>query len=148
MVHERSGTSYTHVTLRGIAASHLRQAETDASGSFQASLVASLFAYLTIEAFVNYLGEVAFGLEKWQRNFSRGLSTKAKVVLIADKINIEVDWGAEHFSMFSNLRKLRHGVVHGNAEYLESTEPFDPKDMELLRPELNQVCTPSNARVF
>jgi hypothetical protein len=104
---------------------------------FRPTLVAMVFAFHTVEAYVNYLGE-KLAPEIWadERNFFRNepyRGWEGKLGRTMELVNIEWSPSAEPLSTVLELRRLRDLIAHGKAERLRG---------EILHHDLNDNLHP------
>lgn len=100
--------------------------------TFPLFLASSVFAAFAFEAFLNHIGSALF--KSWGA-MERSLGYTAKLALICEQLNIEVDYGREPWQTIKNLFSGRNGVAHGKNEALEFSEllPHDGSYERLLR---------------
>jgi hypothetical protein len=112
---------------------------------FRASLI---FTAFTLEAYFNHIGAKIFSC--W-RDLER-LSPKEKLNVIAERLNIEIDYGKRPWQIMKNLFQFRNDIAHGKSIKiksekivpLEAHSDDDFKDLfELTRWE--KYCTEKNA---
>jgi hypothetical protein len=77
-----------------------------------------LFCAFTMEAFLNHMGGLLF--KSWPK-LKKQLSPKAKLALIEEQLEIELDRDKRPFSTFKEIFKYRNWLVHGKTE--EIPEP-------------------------
>jgi hypothetical protein len=90
------------------------RARTDANYSL--FLASSVFAAFAFEAFLNHVGGATF--KSWG-TMERSLSYGAKLALLCERLNVEIDHGREPWQTVKNLFAGRNGVAHGKNEALE-----------------------------
>ena len=78
-----------------------------------ASIVFSAFA---LEAFLNHVGEQLINC--WQDNIKKSLNVEGKLALICENINVEVNYGIEHFQSFRTTFRFGNVMAHSNTESL------------------------------
>ncbi|MEX0957691.1 MAG: hypothetical protein WDZ63_00235 [Burkholderiales bacterium] len=107
------------------------QGQTAQRGSYYQFLASLIFSAFTYEAFLNHVGEHL--LECWPE-VERKLSPRAKLSLIAERLNIKVDYGRLPWQIIPGLLGFRDKIAHGKNEMirLEKTIPMDSKYEEVM----------------
>ena len=115
-------------------------------GSYHQFLGSIVFSAFTLEAFLNHVGEELFkswaALEK--------LSPKEKINVIAEKLELEVDWGAMPWQVVPEIIGVRNKIAHGKNELLQdermlSIDNYDKRMGEILRAHWQDYATRENA---
>ena len=109
----------------------LESGKRDASGSYYQFLASLVFSAFTFVAFLNHIGEHLFS--SWPE-LERKLSHRAKLALIAEKLNFAVDYGRLPWQAIPKLFGFRDKVAHGKNEMLrlEKVVPHDDRYEELM----------------
>lgn len=100
-----------------------------------------------MEAYLNWLGEKLF--VHWR--YLERLSPTEKLEVLADRLNVEIDWGSRPWQTHKLLFNFRNTIAHGKPETLimETVEPLDEKlDSKLgkfERTTWEKFCTEGNA---
>lgn len=115
------GTShfYTFAYLRQAAWNAFDTAKAASKGSNYHRVSAVLFASLTIEAYLNHLGERA--IPNWD-SIERKIRWREKLERVAQELDVQLDikqgWGQTAIELFSFRNKLAHGKTHDrDAQY-------------------------------
>lgn len=150
-----SGELFTHKILWECCDMHSKAAEKAAAekaGPIYYELTAMLFAYLTYEAYLNYLGErVAPDAWRNERQFFnrepyRGIAGKLKK--IAEVCNIgDFDTGGRPYQTIVELCKLRDYLAHGKPDRYEmSLKHMRSSEPGLFHSNLYQLVTPEKMK--
>jgi hypothetical protein len=112
---------------------------------FRASLVFSAF---TLEAYLNHIGAKIFSC--WE-DLER-LSPKNKLNVIAERLNVEIDYGKPPWQIMKNLFDFRNDIAHGKSVKVKSEiilplENHSEDDVSELfeRTRWEKYCTEKNA---
>ena len=112
---------------------------------FRASLI---FTAFTIEAYLNHIGAIIFFC--WE-DLER-LSPKQKLNIIAERLNIKIDYGKRPWQIMKKLFQFRNDIAHGKSLKVKSEkilpleEHSDVDFSELLeRTRWEKYCTEENA---
>lgn len=112
---------------------------------FRASLVFSAF---TLEAYLNHIGAKIFSC--WED--LEGLSPKKKLNVIAERINVEIDYGKRPWQIMKKLFDFRNDIAHGKSIKVKSEkilplEKYSDDDFNELfeRTRWEKYCTEKNA---
>jgi len=112
---------------------------------FRASLVFSAF---TLEAYLNHIGAKIFSC--WED--LEGLSPKKKLNVIAERINVEIDYGKRPWQIMKKLFDFRNDIAHGKSIKVKSEkilplEKHSDDDFNELfeRTRWEKYCTEKNA---
>ncbi len=109
----------------------LENGQQDKRGSYYQFLGSLVFSAFTFEAFLNHVGEHLF--TSWPE-LERKLSHRAKLALIAEKLNFKVDYGKPPWQIIPELFGFRDKVAHGKNEMLrlEKIVPHDDRYEALM----------------
>ncbi len=109
----------------------LENGQSKESGSYYQFLGSLIFSAFAFEAFLNHIGEYLF--TSWPR-LERQLSHHAKLALIAEKLDFNVDYGTMPWQIIPQLFGFRNKVAHGKNEMLrlEKIVPHDDRYKELM----------------
>lgn len=122
-----------------------RSMDTTPSYFFLASLSFRAFA---LEAFLNHIGTSLF--ESWPE-IERKLEPKSKLALIAEKLEIKVDYGSQPWQLVPELMGFRNQVVHGKSEVLTDEyvvpieEHFEEVFVKFMWADWEEFSTEANA---
>ena len=112
---------------------------------FRASLVFSAF---TLEAYLNHIGAKIFSC--WED--LEGLSPKKKLNVIAERLNVEIDYGMRPWQILIDLFDFRNDIAHGKSVKVKSEKilplekhPDDDFNELLERTRWEKYCTEKNA---
>ena len=111
---------------------------------FMASLV---FTAFTFEAYLNQIGKKIFSCWKSIEK----LSPKDKLNVIAEKIELEVDYGKRPWQTIKDLFRFRNDIAHGKSEKITekiaiaNNDFADSKINEFSRTKWEKYCTKENA---
>ncbi len=109
----------------------LENGQSDERGSYYQFLASLVFSAFTFEAFLNHIGEHLFS--SWPE-LERKLSHRAKLALIAEKLDFKVDYAGLPWQVIPQLFGFRDKVAHGKNEMLrlEKVVPHDDRYEELM----------------
>lgn len=115
-------------------------------GSYHQFLGCIVFTAFTFEAFLNHVGEAQF--KSWS-DLER-LTPKGKVNLIAEKLNVKVDYSSMPWQVVPEIFGIRNKIAHGKNELLDdermlSVDSYDEKMGEILRAEWQSYATQESA---
>ena len=112
---------------------------------FRASLIFSAF---TLEAYLNHIGSKTFSC--WE-DLER-LSPKEKLNVIADRLDVEIDYGKRPWQIMKKLFQFRNDIAHGKSIKVKSEkilplENHSDDDFHELfeRTRWEKYCTEKNA---
>jgi hypothetical protein len=105
--------------------------------SFGPSVVAQVFAYHTVEAYLNYVGErIAPEIWKDERNYFRNepwRGAEGKLKRVLSLVGILWEPESRHLKSILELKEIRDLIAHGKAQKLQAaivhsieTEPLQP----------------------
>jgi len=113
---------------------------------FMASLVLTAFSF---EAFLNHIGKKLFKSHAWAA--IERLSPKEKLHVIAELLNVQIDYGARPWQIIKTLFDFRNSIAHGKTVTLKESElvamndDFDRRFRSILLTEWEAHCTRDNA---
>lgn len=108
---------YTYNLHLGVANYNLYAENDRKESEHYSSAGAIIFAAFALEAFLNHIGEQLF--ESWQDYLKKALSTEAKLALICEKLEIEIDFGVRPFQGLRALFRFRNAMAHSVTESLD-----------------------------
>jgi len=95
----------------------LKISENDEIGAKKYCLLSSLtFRAFSLESFLNHIGALTIGY--WSE-VEKGLNPKTKIIMISEKLGVDVDWGKAPWQVVAKLTSFRNKVAHGKTELLE-----------------------------
>lgn len=133
---KRKGIHYTHRILWQACKRQQEISEQERRGSSYYRMTAMLMAFLSFEAYLNFVGEIVCP-EEWEneRLFFKGKSGYAgvmgKLELIAKRCNICINKKARPYQTMVSLKMLRNSLSHAKPEKYE--EPYRGEDFPLIR---------------
>jgi hypothetical protein len=138
------GEQFAHRLLWHIAEQESKRAtEFEGEGWSFTSLVAMVFAFLTVEAYLNYVGE-RLAPEIWERErtFFRKSGFNGKLLKIRQLVDAPDE---PHFQALAELKELRDRIAHGKPQKL-SGEELHAHGTEAAAPipTINQMVTPKS----
>lgn len=116
-------------------------------GSYHQFLGSIVFTAFTLEAFLNHVGETLF--KSWPE--LEKLKPKGKINVIAERLELEVDYGTLPWQVVPEIFGVRNKVAHGKNELLEderllSVDSYDEVMGQILRAPWQKYATEQNAR--
>jgi len=146
--YEGSGHVRIYVDHQQICKYMLKQINDNKIESYQYLIPPMVFTALTLEAYLNHLGNILFS-ETWEK-IERGTSTLAKLLLISEKINYSPNFSSRPFQSFTSIFAYRNLIVHGKTEVVD-TPIANPKNK--LMPvkflvKWEKMTTITNANMF
>ncbi len=112
---------------------------------FRASII---FTAFTLEAYLNHIGAIIFSC--WE-DLER-LSPKEKLNVIAEHLNVEIDYGKRPWQLLKKLFQFRNDIAHGKSIKVKSEkilplEEHSDDDFDKLfeRTRWEKYCTEKNA---
>jgi hypothetical protein len=146
-----TGERFIHRDLWAVVRRQREHTQSDPRGAFHNDLVAMVFGFHTLEAYLNFLGE-RLDPNTWadERNFFRrepyrGFDGKLKKVLeLAGMASPNFD--ARPYSAIASLKRLRDTIAHGKLESFSTTivHPAD-EEPEPHMSELHVLVTKAQA---
>lgn len=124
----------------------LDRAKSEKKGSYHQHLACLTFIAFTLESFLNHIGEQIF--KSWVD--LEQLNVRGKINIIAEKLEIDVDYGALPWQIIPELVAFRNKVAHSKNERLfeEVIVPQDKYDdylNEALKADWQNTATSKNA---
>lgn len=104
-------------------------------GTFYDAMNCLTFCALSVEAAVNHVGAKAIG--HWS-HFEKKLSTREKIVLLADTSKCTFDFGGNPFNYFRRLQEFRNALAHGKTQTIDHPSANNIAD---VRPDWMKMCT-------
>lgn len=96
----------------------LEMAKDFEKGSFHLVMSSLVFTAFSFEAFLNHIGSKVFlcwdDLEK--------LNPKEKLNVIAEKLNIDAEYGKQPWQIINQLFKFRNEIAHGKTKYISMSK--------------------------
>jgi hypothetical protein len=132
LVEETEGEEYLHKYVWRVVQRQIDYAEANPKGALYDDLTAMVFAFHTIEGYLNYLGEkIAPDLWRDEKILFRDNGVTGKLAALCERCGLVVpDYGKRPYSTVSELKKLRNAVAHpktrktgGKVEYDEHKPP-------------------------
>ncbi|MDG3002581.1 hypothetical protein [Paludisphaera mucosa] len=112
-------TVVTYVEFWGVSRFLLQEGVEREEGSllnFMASLTYTAFSF---EACLNHVGQEIFPDLAWKA--IERLSPRSKLEVIAEKLELKLDFGRKPWSVMIDLFRFRDQIAHGKSEILEDT---------------------------
>jgi hypothetical protein len=130
------GEVYTHRILWSACLRQMHLAMSETKGNWYFQMTAMLLAYMTFEAFVNYVG-TKLQPDLWEnerREFSRSPygGTTGKLRKLCELHSLPFPPDAEAFETVERLRELRNMLAHAKPEEFELTVEHDPAENPCL----------------
>ena len=120
-------------------------------GGFHFHLPAMLFAFLSYEAYLNFVGHFV-APKQWQNErefFGKGdyQGVKGKFTLLQEKLDIVLDKNKPPYNIVACLEQFRDFVSHGKPEYYSITNAAFRKDNNFpFSAKLDSWVTPEKAK--
>ncbi len=116
-------------------------------GSYHQFLGSIVFTAFSLEAFLNNHGESLF--KSWPE--LEKLAPKGKIDLIAEKLDIAVDYGSMPWQIVPEIIGIRNKIAHGKNELLKderilTVDTYDEKMGEILRAPWQNYATRDSAK--
>jgi hypothetical protein len=144
---ERERIVRTYTELWHTSHCLLKKGQSDASGSFHQFMASLVFTAFTLEAYFNHIGARVF---KCWGDLER-LSPKEKLNVIAERLNIHIDYGKRPWQIMKKLFGFRNDIAHGKSETISSDEVVSieyhtENDIhERVKTSWEKFCTQENA---
>jgi hypothetical protein len=145
------GEVFTHRILWSTCQRQLRVARNDPNGSWYFYLTAMLMAFMTFEAYINYLGtKLAPDIWKDERNNFRSppyKGTSGKLLKLCELYNVAFPTkGGRPYQSVVRLNNLRDIIAHGKPDEFEITirHPVD-KNPALIKYNLDEFVSDKKA---
>jgi hypothetical protein len=146
------GERFIHRDLWLVVERQRRHASAVPQGAFYDDLVAMVFAFHTLEAYLNFVGErLAPAIWADERNYFRkepyrGFDGKLKKVLELSGMPVP-DFHARPYSVVGTLKGLRDTIAHGKIDKFEATVIHPPgDDVDPYTTSLDLAVTEQTAR--
>jgi hypothetical protein len=150
LVTKLEGENFTHKSLWSVVDRQIENAKARQAGSLFDLLPAMVFALLSFEAYLNFLGErLASDIWKDERNFFkrlpyRGFDGRVRKVFELCKIP-EMDRAERPYSTVWKLKDLRDLIAHGKSEKISMTlEHQDDASRSFYNVELYKLVSLEN----
>lgn len=116
-----------------------REQERGCAHQFRASIV---FTAFTMEAYLNHIGPQIF--KCWDS--IENLPPTKKLNIIAEKLNVQVDYGKHPWQVMKNLFSFRNTIAHGKSkmikeEYCVSADDYNSEPLGLIKTGWEKKCT-------
>jgi hypothetical protein len=114
LVEESDSEEYLHKAAWQVVTRQIEHAEANLKGSLSDDLVAMVFAYHSLEGYLNFVGEkIAPELWKDERARFSGTGITGKLSVICERCGINVPTkGKRPYATVSELKKLRDRMAH------------------------------------
>lgn len=95
----------------------------DPKGSFHQFMASLVFTAFTLEAYLNHIGPKVF---KCWDDLER-LAPRKKLNVIAERLQVDINYGKRHWQVMKNLFGFRNDIAHGKSEDVKSSKvvPLD-----------------------
>ena len=126
------------------AAKALERAEAKVPGYLFDCMVVTVFAAFSVEAYCNHLGA-----RKMPDTWDSWADTEVKVIRLAAKVGLNVDWQVRPFQGVRKVLKVRNRLAHGRTEKLtvQGLQRLRPdEDVRFPKRKWEAECTPGAAR--
>ena len=115
-------------------------------GCYHQFLASIVFTAFSLEAFLNHIGEIQF--ETWDE--LEKLSPKGKIRVLAEKLDVNADFGKRPWQVVPEVFGIRNKIAHGKNELLEdermlSIDTYDKRMGEMLKAPWQEYATAENA---
>ena len=125
----------------------LKRGKADPKGSFHQFMASLVFAAFSLEAYLNHIGPKVF---KCWDDLER-LGPKEKLSVIAERLQVDVNYGHRPWQVMKHLFGFRNDIAHGKSEVVKPPDRLEPLDRysddqlgELERTEWEEYCTEKN----
>jgi hypothetical protein len=138
----------TYVDFWDASRFFLENGQQNERGSYYQFLGSLVFSAFTFEAFLNHIGAHLFS--SWSE-LERKLSHRAKLALISEKLNFEIDYGRLPWQIIPKLFGFRDKVAHGKNEMLRlekvvsKDDPYEELLHQFLFSDWQKFATDQNA---
>ncbi|MDI6687375.1 MAG: hypothetical protein QME06_04045 [Desulfobacterales bacterium] len=125
----------------------LKKAQEEPTGSFHQFMASLVFTAFTLEAYLNHVGPKVY---KCWSDIER-LGPREKLNIIAEKLQIQINYGRGPWQVLKHLFSFRNDIAHGKSTVvkLSYVEPIDKHSDELFgkfaQTEWEKYCTEKNA---
>ena len=116
-------------------------------GNFHQFMASIVFTAFTFEAYLNHVGPKVF--ECWL-DLER-LGPREKLNIIAEKLNLEIDYGIRPWQVMTQIFAFRNRIAHGKTEIVKRqetvsySEQSDNKLGTMAPTKWEEYCTKENA---
>lgn len=147
-LHVKQARHYSaHHALLGTAYMALKSARKKESGYYYHQLIAITFSALAIEGLYNAVGDRL--IDRWNKDFE-GIKPHAKLRIICQHLQIEVDFSKEPWASVIWIFRYRNKIVHPKSSFLQNEVILDSSVYETrsgMYPEsdLEKLTTLDNA---
>lgn len=137
----------TYAELWHTSSCLLKRGQENKKASFHQFMASLVFTAFSLEAYLNHIGAQIFTC--W--NDLERLSPKEKLNVIAERINVEVNYGRRPWQIMINLFGFRNDIAHGKSVTIKSEEIIplinhNEDDIHnFLRTNWEKFCTEKNA---
>ena len=142
---ERNVTTYADMWHTSLIL--LEKGQKEPQGSFHQIMASLVFTAFTLEAYLNHIGEKLFSC--W--NDLERLSPTKKINVIAEHLNVKVDYGKRPWQVMNELFQFRNDIAHGKSKKekfrdivpIEQHDPF--AQPWFVQTSWEKYCTEKNA---
>jgi hypothetical protein len=136
----------TYAELWHTSWSLLRQGENQEEGSFHQFMGSLVFTAFSLEAYLNHIGPRVFG--NWVTH--ERLAPQAKLDIVAEKLDLHVDYGKRPWGIMKELFGFRTDIAHGKSVKIVERKvvPIGKEDdcmRGLAKTKWQKFCTRQNA---
>jgi hypothetical protein len=138
----RKATSFTHRFLWKGCLKQKEIADQKSPGYISFNLTTMLLAFMSLEAYVNFIGELIFAgneTEFFYTKNNRFRSFNSKFDLITEKCRVNIDKAQRPYNTIRTLKELRNFVAHGRTEKSEYEVKY--KENELPPPQRTYLAS-------
>jgi hypothetical protein len=124
----------------------LKRGQENEEGSYYMFMGSVVFAAFSLEAYLNHLGPKVF---RCWGPLDR-LGPKEKLDVIAEKIDLPIDYGKRPWGIVKELVGFRNSIAHGRSDMLAVTNPVSISEYtnymrELMETNWEKLCTRRHA---
>jgi hypothetical protein len=129
LIETSSREEYLHKETWRVVPRQLMYAESNPIGATYDDLVAMVFAFHTLEGYLNYLGEkIAPDLWRDEREQFADSGFKGKLSSICERCALESpDFGTRPYGTLLELKKLRNAMAHPRTRKTSSKKEYDER---------------------
>lgn len=102
--------------LRGISSLSKELIKRDNENGAYHLMVSMVFSAFTLEAFLNHVGAIQFK-KNWPE--LERLRTKEKLIVLSEKLNLQLDFGKRPWQTYNEINNFRNLVVHAKPEIID-----------------------------
>ncbi len=120
----------------------------DQKGCYHQFIASLIFTAFTLEAYFNHIGPQLF---KCWSDLER-LGPKEKLNIIAERLEIKIDYGKRPWQVMKNLFGFRNDIAHGKSQIIKIAKTIphrkfsDVRLGERVQTEWEKYCTQTHAR--